>query len=160
MVRLMIDRTDADIAADVAHVLELRPGLAETVQAAVHRGHVTLTGTVDWLYQKDLAASIVRHIRGVAGLVNYMTVRPRTVQRDIQRRIVRALHNDADLDAHHIAVSIHEGVVTLSGVVASWLQRESAERAAGAAPGVVRVDNHIVVAPPEPYELEDVDEIC
>lgn len=160
MVRLMIERTDADIAADVAQALALRPAIGDTVQAAVHHGHVTLTGTVEWLYQKELAASIVRHLRGVTGLVDYIAVRPRAAQRDIRRRIVHALHNNADLDARHITIAVRDGEVTLSGTVASWLQRETAERAAGAAPGIIRVDNQIVVEPPEPYDLDDVDEIC
>src|SRR6476620_5017868 len=40
-VRLRLDRTDADIAADVAKALTLHSGIPETVQAAVHDGHVT-----------------------------------------------------------------------------------------------------------------------
>ena len=160
MVRLMIDRTDADIAADTAQALALRPGLGDTVQATVHHRRVTLTGTVEWLYQKDSAAAVVRHIRGVVGLLNYITVKPRAVQREIRQRIVRALHNDADLDARHITATVHEGIVTLSGTVTSWRQRETAERAAGAAPGTVRVDNQLVVVPLEPAAFDDADELC
>ena len=40
------------------------------------------------------------------------------------------------------------------------MQRDAAERAAGSAPGITRVDNEIVVAPPEPREFEPPDEIC
>ena len=160
MVRLMIDRTDVDIAADVAQALKLRPALGDTIQAVIHHGRVTLTGTVEWLYQKELAALVVRHVRGVTGLLNRIDVRPRAAQRDIRHRIVQALHNSADLDARHIAITVRDGAVTLSGTVPSWLQRDTAERAAGAAPGITRVDNQIVVVPPEPHDLQDVDEIC
>ena len=160
VVRLRADRTDPEIAHDAAHCLKLRPPLGDTVQAVVHDGHVTLTGTVEWLYQKALAAEAVRHIDGVAGVFNHVTVRPRTERRDVQKRIVRALHCDADVDARRISVSVDDHVVTLTGTVDSWTQRETAERAAGAAPGIVRVDNHLVVAPPDSFDAEPPDEIC
>jgi osmotically-inducible protein OsmY len=159
-VRLLVDRTDADIAHDAADALKLRPGLAENVQAVVHNGHVTLTGTVEWLFQKRQAESAIRSIRGLVGIFNHIGVKPRSGQRDVQRRIVRALHHNADLDARHIAVTLEGEVVRLTGRVGTWLQREVAEHAAGSAPGVTRVENEILVVPAEPHELEPPDEIC
>lgn len=159
-VRLMVDRTDTDIAHDAAQALALRPALGNTVQVAVHRGHATLTGRVEWLHQKVQAEDAVRHVRGLIGVWNHITVRPRSGQRDVQRRIVRALHHDADLDAGRISVIVNDEVVTLKGEVASWMQRDAAERAAGSAPGIARVDNQILVVPAEPPELEPTDEIC
>jgi len=50
--------------------------------------------------------------------------------------------------------------VTLTGTVGTWMQREAAERAAGNAPGIARVDNEIVVEPAEPHEVEPIDEMC
>ena len=43
-VRLKIGRTDADIARDAVRALELRGTVPETIQVAVHDGHITLTG--------------------------------------------------------------------------------------------------------------------
>jgi osmotically-inducible protein OsmY len=161
VVRLKVDRTDADIAADAARALKLRPGVPESVQAAVHSGHVTLTGKVEWLVQKEHAEETMRHIRGVRGVLNHIDVSPKTTQRDVRRRIVQALHRHVDLDARHIDVAIDDDdAVTLTGTVGSWSQRDAAERAAGSAPGIRRVDNRIVVQPSEPYELEPPDEIC
>jgi osmotically-inducible protein OsmY len=160
VVRLRVDSTDPEIAHDAMHCLKLRPALGDTVQAMVHNGRVTLTGTVEWLYQKNQAEEAVRHIRGVAGVLNHIAVQPRTERRDVQKRIVRALHCDADLDARHIKVSIDDHLVTLTGTAGSWTQRETAERAAGSAPGIASVDNRIVVVPPESLECEPLDEIC
>lgn len=161
IVRVKVDRTDTDIAADAARALRLRPGVPDNVQAAVHNGHVTLTGTVEWLLQKSYPEEAVRHIRGVRGVVNYIDVSPKTTQRDVRRRIVQALHRNADLDARHIAVGVSDDIVTLSGTVASWSKRDTAERAAGSAPGIRRVDNQIIVEPPARYELDgDEDELC
>ncbi len=73
-VRLRLERTDADIAQDAARALELHSMIPETVQAVVHNGHLTLTGKVEWLYQKESAERAVRHIRGVRGVLNHITV--------------------------------------------------------------------------------------
>ena len=147
-VRLKLERTDSDIAADVVRVLELRDTIPETVQAAVHGGHVTLTGKVNWLFQKREAEKALQHIRGIHGVANHITVAPRAVERDVRHRIVEALHRNANLDARHIVVTISGDQAILTGSVGTWLQRESAERAAAAAPGITQVDNRIVVEAP------------
>lgn len=144
-VRPRIGRTDADIAADVTAALRLRESVPENVQAVVHDGHVTLTGHTDWLFQKQSAEIAAAHVRGVKHVINYVTVAPRAVSRDLQKRIARVLHHQADLDARHIDVSVHGSKATLSGRTESWYQRELAERAAASAPGITEVDNRIVV---------------
>jgi osmotically-inducible protein OsmY len=161
VVRLKVARTDADIAADAVRALKLRPGIPESVQAAVHHGHVTLTGRVEWLAQKEHAEETLRHIRGVLGVLNHIEVSPKAALRDVRRRIMQALHRNADVDARHIDVAIgDEAAVILTGTVGSWSQRDAAERAAGSAPGIRDVDNRIIVQPSEPYELTPPDEIC
>jgi osmotically-inducible protein OsmY len=160
IVWVRVERTDADIAHDAAQALRLVPALSDTVQAAVHNGHVTLTGTVEWLVQMEQAANAVRHIRGVAGVFNHVTVKPRSGQRDIQRRIVQALHHNADIDARRVRVTLERDVVTLHGTVESWTQRDAAEHAAGSAPGIARVNNQLLVEPSKAYDVDDVEEIC
>ena len=59
-VKLAAGRTDADIAADAATMLKLHNEVPDTVQAAVHHGHVTLTGTVDWHYQRMQADAQIK----------------------------------------------------------------------------------------------------
>jgi osmotically-inducible protein OsmY len=157
-VRLKLERTDSDIAADVVRALELRSTVPDTVQAAVHGGHVTLTGRVNWLFQKLDAEKTLRQIRGLRGVVNHITVAPRAVELDVRHRIVEALHRNANIDARHITVTISGDRAILTGDVGTWLQRESAERAAADAPGIAHVENRIAVEPPS---LDAVpDEIC
>ena len=161
VVRVKVDRTDADIAADAVRALKLHPEISESIQATVHNGHVTLTGKVEWLVQRDRAEEVVRHIRSVRGIQNHIEVSPKTIQRDVRRRIVQALHHNADVDARHIDVAIgDDDAVVLTGTVRSWSQRDAAERAAGSAPGIRRVDNGLIVETPESYEVEPPDEIC
>jgi osmotically-inducible protein OsmY len=159
-VRQMVGRTDPDIAHDAILALKARPALADTVQVAVHRGHLTLTGQVEWLLQKEGAERAVKHVQGLLGVFNHITVKPKSGQRDVRRRITSALHHHADLDAHQIAVHVQDDTATLTGRVRTWMQRDAAERAAGSAPGIRHVDNQILVVPAEPYEIEPPDEIC
>jgi osmotically-inducible protein OsmY len=158
-VRLVIDRTDADIAADAAAALKLQTTAADRIQIAVHRGHIGLTGTVEWFTQKEAAAAAVQHVPGVRGVANYIEVASKPAFRDVHRRIVAALHRNADLDASHLRVEVAGDVVTLTGTVGSWLQREAAERGAASAPGIRRVQNRITVVPSAVGELDD-EEIC
>jgi osmotically-inducible protein OsmY len=156
-VRLKLGRTDADLARDAVRALELRIGVPDTVQAVVHNGYVTLTGRVSWIAQKKNAEKAVAHLRGVHGIFNHIDVTPDQTARDVRHRIAEALHRSADIDARHISVAISGDTAVLTGTVASWFQREAAERAAGDAPGIRWVDNRIVVEPP-PREEEP--EIC
>jgi osmotically-inducible protein OsmY len=161
-VRLRLERTDPEIAADAAEALKLRASLPDGVQVVVHGGHLTLTGMVPTLFQRAVAENAMRHINGVKGIVNRVEVIPTPSIPDVQQQIVRALHRDADLDARRIEVTVSGHEVTLAGEVASWHERESAERAAMHATGITRVDNRIRVVWPEtrPIDNDSEDEIC
>jgi len=148
-VKTVAGRTDADIAADAATMLRLHNEVPDSVQAAVHHGHVTLTGTVDWHYQRMQAEKAVRYIRGVRHVIDHITVLPRAVGHDMHRRITQALYRNASFDAKHITVTVTGSVAHLRGTATSWLQRQAAERAAYDAPGITLVDNQIMVDPPD-----------
>jgi osmotically-inducible protein OsmY len=149
VVSLISGRTDADIAADAAAMLRLHGEVPESVQVSVRQGTLTLTGTVEWFYQYQLAEKLLARIRGVRQLRNDLRIAPGAAGHDLKRRIGQALHRNASLDAKRIAVDVHDGVATLTGTVTSWLQRQTAERAAYDAPGVTMVDNKILVEPPD-----------
>jgi osmotically-inducible protein OsmY len=146
-VKLRLARTDDDIARDAARALQLRAAIPDKVQAAVHQGHITLTGTVSWLFQRDLAEEMVRYLSGVVEVINRIEVMSGSTPRDIRKRIAETLHRMADVDARHIDVQINGSVVTLHGEVSSWAELDAAGIAAAIAPGVTKVDNHIKVKP-------------
>jgi osmotically-inducible protein OsmY len=147
-VRLRLPRTDTEIAADAVHALDLRAALPEAIQAVVHNGHLTLTGTVPTLFHRAVAEKTVRYIRGLKGIVNRIVVAPAAAPRDVSREIARALHRDATIHGRGIEVTVDDHKVTLRGEVASWHERESAERAAMHATAISEVDNQIEVAWP------------
>ncbi len=142
------ERPDPEIARDaVAAIKTQLPISSENIKVIVKSGWVTLEGEVEWQYQRTTAETAVRRIKGVRGVVNSIVLKPRAQPSDIKRKIQEAFRRSAEVDANRITVETHGGEVVLRGTVRSWIEREEAERAAWAAPGVTKVDDRIVVSP-------------
>jgi osmotically-inducible protein OsmY len=145
-VKLFWQRTDPEIGRDAIRALESHVSIpSDQIKVTVKNGKVTLEGMVDWEYQKELAQSAVKKLRGVAGVVNKIQVKPRVSPSDVQEKIEEALRRSAELDARRIKVEVNGTEVILEGTVRSWAEREEAERAAWSAPGTTNVKNHITV---------------
>lgn len=95
--------------------------------------HVPDTHTVPLAYTRDAAA-------------------------DVERRIAETFRRCGDIDARHIRVGVDGELATLTGTVTTPLQRWAAEYAALDSPGIARVDNRLVIWPPE--EGRWMDELC
>ena len=146
-VKLSSERTDPDIAEAARSSLKSDSRVpADRVRVVVERGWITLEGTVDYYYQKSAAESDVRNLAGVRGVTNALAVTPKVSPTEIRMKIEEALKRSAQLDANRISVEAQGGKVILSGTVRSWAERQEAEMAAWAAPGVSQVENRISVA--------------
>ena len=149
-VRLPIihQRPDPEIARDAVDAIKLwLPFSYENIKVVVKDGWITLEGEVEWNYQREAAEKAVSRLRGVKGVSNFIQIKPRAAPTDIKRKIEEAFRRHAEIDATRITVETEDGVVILRGAVHSWAEREEAERAAWAAPGVKRVQNLITVSP-------------
>ena len=120
---------------------------ADKVTAKVEGGWVTLRGEVHWNFQRLAAERAVRYLGGVKGLLNLIEVKPVVSAVEVKSKIEAALKRSAELDAKRITVDAADGKVTLKGNVRSWTEREDAENAAWAAPGVKAVEDRLVVNP-------------
>lgn len=117
----------------------------DKVQVKVQDGWVTLTGALDWNYEKIGAEHAVRDLKGVRGVVNLIELRQRVLPKDVKKHIVSALHRNAAMEAEAIRVDVAGNKVTLAGKVKTWADREIAEEAAWATSGVTAVEDRLTV---------------
>jgi osmotically-inducible protein OsmY len=139
-------RSDDDIARAALDRLSWDSTLPkDAVKVTVQDGWVTLTGEVGWHFQHDAAAEDVRHLWGVVGVSNQITLKPRVNTYNLTSDISNALHR-AWFEPDGIKVSADGGKVTLTGHVKSWSERERAGATAWGAPGATDVENHLIIA--------------
>jgi osmotically-inducible protein OsmY len=140
--------TDPDIAQAVRTALRWNVFVPDkAITSTVTKGWVTLEGTVEHWHQREHATSAVQELEGVAGVTNKIVVRTRSIDATrIRTTIEEALARQAEREAKRIHVQVQDGgVVTLGGVVRSWSEKMAIERSAGYSPGVVRVQNNLMV---------------
>jgi osmotically-inducible protein OsmY len=133
-------RTDADIASAVENVLDWNSSFpSDAIKVMVEGGFVTLTGSVDWQYQKQAATDNVRYLLGVVGVSDQIAIKPSVTASVVKSDIEAALKRVAIADAKKISVTVHGSDVTLGGTIPSWAEREAATTSAWGTPGVCNV---------------------
>lgn len=142
-------RSDADIAEAVRHALERDAFVPQRrIQSTVcDAGHVTLTGAVTTLQQRDDAEHVVSNLEGVRLVTNQITVEaPGITPGELRSSIKAALERHVAREADRIAIDIDGHTVVLSGSVASWRERLAVIGAAKGTPGVQRIEDRLVIA--------------
>ena len=142
-----VKHDDPEIARRASNILEW--GSFPSIKAdhvKVEKGWVTLSGEVEWQFQREAATNAVRRLAGVVGVSNMITIRSRVTTGDVKEHIGKAFKRSAELEASGINVSVEGGKVSLSGRIHNWGDRRAAENAAWAIPSVTQVIDNLIVA--------------
>ena len=139
-------RNDVDIARAAENVLQWTTYLPrDAVAVLVDHGWITLSGEVDWDYQRQAAVKAVRHLMGVTGVSDQIGIRGGVTLQAVQTEIEAALKRRARQDAQQISVDIRGADITLRGTVHSWSERELAMHSAWGTPGVRSVVDQMTI---------------
>ncbi|ANE49567.1 BON domain-containing protein [Flavisolibacter tropicus] len=137
-------KTDSELADAVIHALSMNVSVPqEAIQVKVDDGIVTLDGEVDWDYQRAAAKTAIEGLIGIKAVNNNLTIKPMLSSENISRKISEALHRSATIDAQRISVEVIGTKAVLKGKVRSFAERDDAEDAAWAAPGITSVENKL-----------------
>ena len=139
-------RNDADVARSVENVLQWTTSLPkDSIKVMVENGEVTLTGEVNWEFQRENAARAVRYLMGVKDVYNNINIKPNISSSAVKSDIEAALKRRAHEDAEKISVEVRGGDVTLKGSVHTWSERELAIDSAWGTHGVRNVVDKMAV---------------
>ncbi len=147
-VRLPFDMQRGDEHIATAAIDRLRWDVSvpnDAVKVVVEKGWVSLTGQVDWHYQKEAASAGVRGLLGVVGVTDDITIKAKVNTLNLSDNIMHALHRSWFFDPNTITVSADGGKIRLTGSVHSPHDRQVAAETAWAAPGATAVANDIVI---------------
>lgn len=139
--------SDAEIAQRILDIFAWDVTIPDQkLSVKVEHGWVTLTGSVDWHFQREAARKAAGKIGGVKGISNLVEVKLRPSPEEVRERILAAFKRSSEVDASSINVAIEGNTVRLGGKVRAWNERQVAERAAWSAPGVTNVVDNIILA--------------
>lgn len=141
-----LEQTDETLAARAADILAWHalPG-PSPIHVSVEDGWISLTGHVEWAYQRDEAEQALSKLTGVRGIRNSIAVTPHATPKDVEKHIARAFHRNAELERSQLQIEVDGSTVTLKGRVKTWYEQDVAERAAWSIPGVTSVIDEIEI---------------
>jgi osmotically-inducible protein OsmY len=146
-------KDDSEIADEIIKAAKWNWDIPKNkIKAKVEKGWVTLSGEVDFNYQREAVEDLVKNHSGITGVTDNITIEESEDQVE-EKDIEKALSRNWFVDDSNIEVHVSNHDVTLTGSVESWFERDKAEQIAWNALGVWNVKNQLVVD----YEYELVD---
>jgi osmotically-inducible protein OsmY len=140
-------KSDQDVARAVRTALEWDVIVPDTkIHSTVANGFVTLEGKVHSWAERIAAEIAINHLAGVRGVDNRIEVAIKRIESESIRRVIEStLARQAHREAERIAVSVADGVVTLSGMARSWSEKNAIHDVAACTPGVRRVIDEMTI---------------
>jgi osmotically-inducible protein OsmY len=143
---LSYKRSDTEIAQNVINALRWAMFIPdERIKVTVEKGHVALSGSVDYYFQKERAEKAIRDIVGINSILNNINVNPTISPAEVKKRIIKEFERNALIDANKIQVEIHGSEVTLKEKVRNFTEKEEALKVAWSIPGVTKVNDLLTV---------------
>ena len=140
------NKTNSQVAIDVLDALKMRWDVPnDKVKVGVEDGWVTLGGELSWYFQKNAAQDAVAYLNGVKGVTNNIKIKSEINNQIKKEDIEHAIDRHWSLSDSNIQVAVSGNTATLTGTVASWYQRNEAERIAWDAPGVWNIENKLII---------------
>ncbi len=146
-------KTDQEIAKAIVNALERNSDVPEDkIYIEVDNGRVTLSGEVDWAYERNSAVEAVEKLFGVKQVCNNTCLKETLKLTEVENKIKKAFKGSTDLKAENIKISTDGYTVTLRGTVGFLKDKKKAETAVYKAPGVYQVKNELEVQFAQPSE--------
>lgn len=155
---LIVKYGDSPVADDKRIVIAVRSALeadsripSQSIQTTVNEGHVLLQGTVPNLLTRYRASQALQHISGILSVTNSIQIvsqdqalaSPEAGVQEIKAALLRRMPECAE----QITVEMEHNIITLSGTVRTWLEREAAFEAALHFAGIHGIDNQLRIEP-------------
>ncbi|WNH07772.1 BON domain-containing protein [Thalassobellus suaedae] len=142
-----LNKTDTEIANSAIKAIEWHTSIPNNkIIIEVDNGWITLSGELEWAYQKDAARRTVEYLSGVKGVTNHITLKQTSIHpKDIKKKITKAFERSAMIEALGITVETTDHAVKLTGKVRSIAEKDTAQKAAFNAPGVYAVQNELKI---------------
>jgi len=118
---------------------------ADRIKVTVEKDHVSLSGEVDYYFQKERAVKAIHNIVGIKNISHNIIVKPPVTPTQVKEKILQEFKRNARINASNIKVEIEGTEVTLKGKVRNFDEKEEAIRAAWSIPGITKVNDRLTI---------------
>ena len=136
---------DANLAAAARRALEWDARVPAGVSVEVTDGVLRLCGTVERFLEREAAEEAVRNLVGLRDLTNEVRISLPSLPADVAGDVESALRRRFGMACRNVWIIERHGVVTASGTVATFELLGEIERVIQSVPGVLRLDNRLLV---------------